>query len=126
MYLGFRQYLFAKILTQETGCIEVYLPAQNLRELVFKGKEFKPGYESRFEFYEHIQVTVRSKVITQHGTKKCQLADVMLPAKCGNPLFRNFDSGARHIGIINQDFRCFYELFKKLGRYRPSLRQSTA
>lgn len=73
--------MLAEAGAERVGRVQVYLPAQQGRQLVLNGEEGKAGRLPRLELHKHIHVAVGAKRRRKHGAKKGQLANVMTPAE---------------------------------------------
>jgi hypothetical protein len=60
--LGFRQDPISETGAEESRRVEVYLPSQDPRELLFHGKQSEAGNVAGLEFDEHVHIAVRSEI----------------------------------------------------------------
>jgi hypothetical protein len=85
--VGACRYLIAKSRIQNLRCDHVDASAaEELRQLLFHADETQTRHVPRFEFAEHVDITVRPKVIAQDGAKKRQPLNVVPSAKRRNYL----------------------------------------
>src|SRR4051794_33936718 len=79
--LGFRQDLIAEVRAEETGCVQIHLPAQNPRELLLHRKEREAGHVTGLEFHQDVDVALRPEIVPENGAEERQSADVVVAAE---------------------------------------------
>ncbi len=86
-YGGFLKDRIANVRTQPFRRMQIGPPSEETAEFAFKTR--KPDISDlyvRLKLDQNVHVAFRSKIIPQYRSKKCQLADAVLPAKSGQLL----------------------------------------
>lgn len=63
---------------------KVDLVSDELRKLILHREKLEPGNVLAFEFDEHVEVAVSTKIAANTGAEQRQSADVMTPAEVGD------------------------------------------
>lgn len=63
--------------TEEPGSVEIHLPSEYLRELIFHGQEGEPRNVTGLELHEDVDIALRSEVGSQNRTEQRELPDMM-------------------------------------------------
>jgi hypothetical protein len=77
------QHLVSEVRTQEAFGVEVYRSPEQCGKLpLYPCEPNKTHGTDRFEFYQNIDVAIRSEILAEHRSKKSQSPDVMLSTEC--------------------------------------------
>jgi hypothetical protein len=107
--LGVGKQPVAEVAAQKSGCIEVYSPTDNARQLFLHRKEVEAGGVSVFKFHDHVDVTIRPKIVAKNRAEERKPANVMPSAEIANAVpgyfdfcTPHFDTRTRHILSISR------------------------
>ena len=65
MYLSLGKYLLTKVPTEKLRGIQIHFPAKDVGKFVLHSKKGQPRHMSGLELYQHINIAVRPKIVSQ-------------------------------------------------------------